>query len=36
MGGMLIAQEVVQLRGKTGDGLPRHPSFKGIREDLSE
>jgi bifunctional non-homologous end joining protein LigD len=24
----------VEFRGKTGEGLLRHPSFKGIREDL--
>jgi bifunctional non-homologous end joining protein LigD len=23
-----------EFRGKTGEGLLRHPSFKGIREDL--
>ncbi len=24
-----------EFRGKTGEGLLRHPSFKGVREDLS-
>jgi hypothetical protein len=23
-----------EFRGKTADGLLRHPSFKGVREDL--
>jgi len=26
----------VEFRGKTGDGLLRHPSYQGIREDLME
>jgi hypothetical protein len=25
-----------EFRGKTGEGLLRHPSCKGIREDLNE
>lgn len=25
-----------EFRGKTGEGLLRHPSFKGLREDLME
>jgi bifunctional non-homologous end joining protein LigD len=25
----------VEFRGKTGDGLLRHPKFMGIREDLT-
>jgi len=24
------------FRGKTGEGLLRHPSFKGVRRDLME
>jgi bifunctional non-homologous end joining protein LigD len=24
-----------EFRGKTGEGLLRHPSFKGVREDLA-
>jgi len=31
--GVLIDAE---FRGKTGDGLLRHPSYKGVREDLME
>jgi ATP-dependent DNA ligase len=26
----------VEYRGKTGDGVLRHPSYQGIREDLME
>jgi hypothetical protein len=26
----------VEFRGKTGDGLLRHPSYHGVREDLME
>jgi bifunctional non-homologous end joining protein LigD len=25
-----------EFRGKTGDGLLRHPSYQGVREDLME
>jgi hypothetical protein len=25
-----------EFRGKTGDRLLRHPSFKGVREDLGD
>jgi hypothetical protein len=25
-----------EFRGRTGDGLLRHPSFKGVREDLMD
>ena len=25
-----------EFRGKTGEGLLRHPSFKGVRRDLME
>jgi hypothetical protein len=25
-----------EFRGRTGDGLLRHPSFKGVRQDLME